>query len=111
MAENDKVIALLEAQNSYLKTMTEIMRKEHHAAQIGRIVHAALIIIAAGIILGLGYYLWMGVSHYLDVMNNNINALKANFDSMSTFIQKLIPDFSKIGSQLDQTWQTIQNWK
>ncbi len=111
MEENQKIIALMEQQNSYLKTMADLLRKEHREAQIGRIVHALLIIIPAVVILILGYYLWTGVTHYLDVLNNNVNALKSNFDAMTTFFSKLIPDFSKIGSQLDQTWQDIQFWK
>lgn len=111
MDENQKIIALLEAQNGYLKTMADTLRKEHREAKIGRVVHALLILIPAIVILILGYYLWTGVTHYLDVLNNNVNALKSNFDSMTTFFSKLIPDFSKIGPQLEQTWQDIQFWK
>jgi len=109
--ENEKIIALLQEQNSYLKTMADTLRKEHREARIGRIVHALLIIIPAIAIVILGYYLWVGIMHYLDIMNNNINALKSNFDAMTTFFSKLIPDFGKIGSGLEQTWQDIQFWK
>jgi len=111
MTENDQVIALLEEQNSYLKAIKDIVQKEHRQAKIGRVVHALLIIIPAVVILVLGYYVWLGVTHYLDALNGNINALKSNFDAMTTFFQKLIPDFNKMGSQLDQTWQNIQFWK
>lgn len=111
MSENERIIALLEKQNGYLQTMAEIMRKEHREAKTARIVHALLIIIPAIAIFVLGYYLWTGVTHYLDVMNNNVNALKSNFDAMTSFFAKLVPDFSKIGPSLQQTWQDIQFWK
>lgn len=111
MNENEKIIELLEKQNGYLQTMAGILHKEHHEAQIGRIIHALLIIIPSIVIIILGYYLWTGISHYLDVLNSNVNTLKSNFDALTTFISKLIPDFSKIGPQLQQTWQDIQFWK
>ncbi len=110
MAENEKIMELLEKQNNYLQTIAEILRKEHREAKIGRIIHALLVIIPSIVIVILGYYLWTGITHYLDVMNSNINALKSNFDALTGFFSKLVPDFSKIGSQLDQTWQNIQSW-
>ncbi len=110
MDQNQQIIALLEKENTLLQNIAEIQRKEHREARIGRIVHALLIIIPSIVILILGYYLWSEITHYLDVLNNNVNALKANFDAMTTFFSKLIPDFSKIGPQLQQTWQNIQFW-
>ncbi len=111
MTENEKIIALLEKQNGYLQTVADIIRKEHREARTARIVHALMIIIPTVAVFVLGYYAWTAVSHYLDVLNNNVNALKSNFDAMTEFFSKLIPDFSKIGPQLEQTWQDIQFWK
>jgi hypothetical protein len=111
MTENEKIIALLEKQNGYLQTVADILRKEHREARTARIVHALMIIIPTVAVFVLGYYAWTAISHYLDVLNNNVNALKSNFDAMTEFFSKLIPDFSKIGPQLEQTWQDIQFWK
>lgn len=111
MTENEKIIALLETQNSYLQSMSDIMHREHREAALARILHSLLIILpTVGIIIA-GYFLWSSVNHYLEVMNNNINTLKSNFDAMASFVEKLIPDFGKISSELNQTWQNIQFWK
>ena|SRR5579883_2390564 len=111
MTENEKIIELLEKQNNYLEKISTLVLKEHREAQIGRIIHAFLIIIPAVVILVLGYYLWTSITHYLDIVNNNVNALKSNFDAMTTAFSKFIPDFSKIGSTLQQAWQNLSNWK
>ena len=111
MTENEKIIQLLQEQNSYLKIMSATIHKEHVEAQIGRVVHALLIIIPAIAAVIVGYYAWTAINHYLEALNGNINALKANFDSITTLFSKLIPDFSKLGPQLEQTWQELQFWK
>ena len=111
LTETEKMIALLEEQNRLIKSMADIMIREHRSETINKVIHALLVIIPSAAIIIIGYYLWTGMMHYLDALNNNINLLKSNYEALVAFFQKLVPDFSKIGSGLQQSWQDIQFWK
>ena len=109
--EAQEIIELLKENNHYLKQLFELKRKEHRQAIIGKIIHVILTMIPWIAVLVIGYFVWHTIMHYLDALNNNINALKGNFDAMANFIQKITPDFSSIVPKLQNTWENIQFWK
>ena len=106
-----EIITLLRENNAYLKQLLEFKKKEHRQAVAAQTLHIIVTILPFIVILVIGYFVWQSISHYLEVLNNNVNALKSSYDAMITFFQKLIPDFSKIIPDLNQTWQNIQSWK
>lgn len=107
----EQIIELLKENNHYLKQLFKLQRKEHREAVIAKVFHIILNMIPWIVVLVLGYFVWQTVMHYLDALNNNINTLKGNFDALSTFIQKITPDFSSIVPKLKSTWENIQFWK
>ena len=109
--ESQEIIALLKENNLYLKNLWELKKKEHRSAVISHVFHLILAILPWVVVLILGYFIWQTIMHYLDALNQNVNVLKSNFDAIYGFLKKLIPDFSKIDSQLQQVWQKIQFWK
>ncbi len=110
-AEAEQIIELLKENNHYLKQLFELERKEHREVVIGHIFHVIITMIPWIAILILGYFVWQSMIHYLDALNNNINTLKGNFDALSTFIQKITPDFGSILPKLKDTWENVQFWK
>jgi len=108
---SQEIITLLRENNAYLRQLLEFKKKEHRQAGVAQTLHIIVTILPFIVILVIGYFVWQSISHYLEVLNNNVNALKSSYDAMITFFQKLIPDFSKIIPDLNQTWQNIQSWK
>ena len=109
--DTQKIITLLEESNFYLKKLWDLKHKEHREVVIGRVFHIVVALLPWIAVVLLGYFVWQGIMHYLDVLNNNVNTLKSNFDALFEFFKKIIPDFSKFGDTLKQTWQNVQFWK
>ncbi len=110
MPEENKIITLLEENNGYLKELLHLQKNEHRSRLIAQIINFLATILPFVLILIIGYFAWQAINHYLEILNNNINTLKTNFDALRDFFQKLIPDFSSISSKLNETWQTVQFW-
>lgn len=108
--ENERIIALLQESNGYLKELLQLQKKEHREAIWGTVYHTLINLLPWIAIVIVGYFVWQSIMHYLDALNENINTLKSNFDSVFEFIKKLIPDFSSIGPKIKETWQNIQFW-
>jgi len=108
--QDEKLITLLEENNSYLKELLDLQKKEHRSKTAGQVIHVLTTLLPFILILIAGWYAWVAINHYLDILNNNINTLKANFDALRDFFQKLIPDFSAISSQMKNTWENVQFW-
>ena len=110
MPEEQKIIQLLEENNLYLKAILELQKKKHRSERNAKILQLAAILLPYVLLTIAGYFVWQWMAHYLDIMNNNINALKSNFDALRDFLQKLIPDFSSIGGKLQESWNDIKIW-
>lgn len=106
--QNDKIISLLEEQNSLLKELVNYNHHREKQEMINGIIHLIIQLlpfIAVFIVIGFLYYTFKG---YLDTINHNINVLKDGFLSFQEGISKLIPDFSGIKDSLNQTWQNVK---
>lgn len=110
MADDNQIISLLRENNSYLKQLLDLQKKEHRSKVTAQVLHVMTTLLPFILILIAGWYAWQTINHYLDVLNNNINTLKANFDALRDFFQKLIPDFGAISGKLKDTWETVQFW-
>lgn len=108
--ENSQIAKLLEQNNSLLQELVHIKKKETKTAKRDKIINIVLTLLPYILILIVGYYLWSIIMSYLDSLNQNINALKSGYDSLTQAIGKFIPDMSAISGQLEQTWQDIQFW-
>jgi hypothetical protein len=107
---DEKLIALLQENNTYLKQLLELQKKEHFSRVTSQVLNVLATLLPFILIMVAGWFAWQTINHYLDVMNNNINTLKTNFDALRDFFQRLIPDFSGIGNKLQDTWETVQFW-
>lgn len=108
--QDEKLITLLEENNGYLKELLTLQKKDHRSKVIDRTINILTTLLPFILILIAGWFAWQAINHYLDILNNNINTLKANFDALRDFFQKLIPDFSAIGTKLNDTWESVQFW-
>jgi hypothetical protein len=106
-----EVVALLRENNDLLRQLLHLKKVEHRDAIIQSVLHILVSLLPFIALAVLGYFAWIEINHYLEILNSNINALKANFDALREFFAKLIPDFSGISSQLNNTWQSVQFWK
>lgn len=109
MENNDKIIALLEEQNSLLKdlvAMNHHREKQEITRSIIHLIIQLLPFIAVFIVIG---FLYFTFKDYLDAINHNINTLRDGFLSFQEGISKLIPDFSGIKDTINQTWQNVKS--
>jgi hypothetical protein len=111
MPDAQKIIQLLEENNSYLKSILELQRKKLRDERNTKILQITVTILPYLALTIAGYIAWQWIAHYMDIMNNNIHALKSNFDTMRDFLQKIIPDFSSISGKIHETWNGIKIWK
>ena len=113
METNDsaKIVELLKENNTYLRELLQLKKKEHSEAVFNHAIHIIISVVPALLVAILGYFVWQSLQHYLDVLNENINTLKTNFDLLREFFQKLIPDFSQIVPKLKDTWETVKFWE
>jgi hypothetical protein len=110
MTEENRIIALLEENGRYLKEILEIQKKRQRSSRNEKILHVVSTLLPFILIAIAGWFAWTWINHYMEIMNNNINALKSNFDLLREFLQKLVPDFGAIGDKLQQTWQSVKFW-
>ena len=108
--QDEKLITILEENNRYLKELLDLQKKEHRSKAAAQVLHVLTTLLPFILIMIAGWYAWQTINHYLDVLNNNINTLKTNFDALRDFFQKLIPDFGAIGAKLNNTWENVQFW-
>jgi len=110
MNEEKSITGLLEENGRYLKEILDILKKRQHSERNDKIIHVLTTLLPFIAIAIAGFFAWQWTNHYMEIMNENINALKSNFDLLRDFLQKLIPDFSAIGDKLKETWQTVTFW-
>lgn len=108
--QDGKLITLLEENNSYLKELLNLQKKEHRSKSIVQVIHVLTTLLPFILIMIAGWYAFQAINHYLDALNSNINTLKSNFDALRDFFQKMIPDFGAISGKLKDTWETVQFW-
>jgi ABC-type sugar transport system permease subunit len=110
MPEETKIAELLEKNNALLEKLVDFEKKRQHGERNARIMQAIVIILPYILIAVAVFLMWQWMAHYMDLMNNNINALKSNFDALREFLQKLVPDFGAIGDKLQETWNEVSFW-
>lgn len=106
---SSKTDQLLLEQNNLLKEILVLLKhheqKEFRHNLVSFISHAIPYIA----IIIIGYYFYTVLQGYLDALNHNISILKDSYLNLQETFMKLIPDFSGIGTKLQDTWQNVKN--
>ena len=101
------LVELLQKNNEYLQKLLQLKQKEHRQQIIFQTIHIFITLIPWIATLILAYLMWQTILHYFEIVNNNLNVLKSNFDTLHTFIQKITPDFSGVIPKIKETWQNL----
>lgn len=101
------IIVLLQKNNEYLEKLLQIKQKEQRHATIFQTINIFITLLPWIMTLILGFFVWQNITHYLEILNGNLNVLKSNYDALHGALEKITPDFSGIVPKLKETWQEL----
>jgi ATP-dependent Zn protease len=101
--EQNEIIKLLKKNNELLEQLLKMKKKEHRAQTWRSVFHLLINLLPFLLILAVVYYLFT-------LINENIQAMQANINTLKEFMLGLVPDFSGVGDRLNEVWRDVNFW-
>lgn len=99
----NEIVELLKKNNELLECLLKMKKKEQRAQTWRTVFHVTVSLLPFIIVVFIVYYLFR-------LVNENIQAVQSNVETLRDFMMGLIPDFSGVGEKLEGVWQEIRFW-